>query len=292
MKRSKVSPADKFGRYLWAVLLLLSLSPRIFAETLPTLARGANVDESRVTKILYVDPAHTEAADDDKHGAADTPFATLNYACQAAVRAKDANVGVKIVLANGIYRETAEITAPPKGKADSEAPLVIEAAERDQAVVDGADTLGWTPSTWKAENGRWTHPWPFRRAAVSKARSEPKPDAAALPGDLIFINGLPVRQVNCGNGPRAGDLLGSVTHNPAGRGPAAFDFNVLVQPPEDAELEGAIVQVGVRPRGLVIAGRYNVVVRGVMFQHAADPTGHSVAERRWLGCGWRGALTC
>ena len=98
-------------------------------------ATGANVDESRVTKILYVDPAHTEAADDDKHGAADAPFATLNYACQAAVWAKDDNIGVKLVLANGIYREAAEIPAPPKGKADTEAPLVIEAAERDQAVA-------------------------------------------------------------------------------------------------------------------------------------------------------------
>ncbi len=255
----------------------------------PAPATGANVDESRVTKMLYVDPAHIEAADDNKHGTAEAPFATFSFACQAAVTAKEANIGVKIILANGNYREAAAIPGPPKGKADTDAPLVIEAAERDQAVIDGADTVGWTPSTWKAENGRWTHPWPFRRAAAPKGRHDPKPDAAAQSGDLIFVNGLPLRQVDAEAGLTPGTFWGSAAHHPVGKGAGALESNVTAQPPDGTALAGAIVQVGTRRCGLAIAGRRNVVVRGVMFQHAADPTGHrpagtDVAGLRLDGC--------
>ena len=182
-----------------SLFVILWLACRGAIAALPAAATGANVDESRVQKTLYVDPAHTEAADDDKHGAADAPFATLSFACEAAARAKDANVGVKIVLATGTYREAATIRPPANGAADSDAPLVIEAAEREQAVIDGADTEGWSPSTWKAEAARWTHPWPFRRGAASHP-------AAGLPasatgesyrrGDLVFVNGTLLRQVN------------------------------------------------------------------------------------------------
>ncbi len=244
-------------------------------------ATGANVDESRVTKILYVDPAHTEAADDDKHGAADAPFATLNYACQAAAKAKDANVGVKMVLAAGTYREAAVFPRAALGQSDTDAPLVIEAAERDQAVIDGADTEGWTPSTWKIDNGTWTHPWPFVRQPASHSTSYLPPGAvigaAYRAGDLIFVNGAAMRQVDTKEALAPGSFWEPATRSPSEKAPSGKGRKVpatavTVQPPADTELEGAIVQVGTRPRGLMIDSRRNVVVRGLLFQHTARPT--------------------
>ena len=254
---------------------------RTSTAALPVPATGANVDESRVTKILYVDPAHTEAADDAKHGTADAPFATLAFACEAAARAKDANVGVKLVLAAGTYREAAAIPPPAANARDTDAPLVIEAAEREQAVLDGADTEGWSPSTWKTEEARWTHPWPFRRggAAARPAgqRTGGAPGECYRRGDLVIVNGTLLRQVNAAADLAPGCFWVRIPVPNGGRYGNTISTNVgataVVQPPEDTELAGAIIQVGVRPRGLTITGRRNVVVRGLLIQHAADPGG-------------------
>ena len=243
------------------------------AAALPAPATGANVDESRVAQTFRVDASSAEAADDDKHGTPDVPFATLHYACLAAARAKDAGTGVKLVLASGTYRETAEIPAPANGKPDNDAPLVIEAAERDQAVIDGADTEGWSPSTWKAENGRWTHPWPFTRAKVTvhKPGFEPPANTALQHGDMVYVNGAALRQVNTEAELAPGCFWVNVTH-PA-KGQAASGSGVVVEPPADTVLDGAIVQVGARPGGLRISQRRNVVVRGVLCEHVANPAG-------------------
>ncbi len=129
----------------------------------PPVATGASVDESRVQNVYHVDVASADAANDDKHGTADAPFATINYACEAAARDQDKNIGSKVVIAPGVYRETVEIRPPAAGGANTDAPLIVESAERGQAVIDGADTEGWTASTWKSDGAQWTHPWPFRR---------------------------------------------------------------------------------------------------------------------------------
>lgn len=262
---------------------------RMLAATPPMPVTGATVDESAIQLTLYVDPANGEAADDDQHGGADAPFATLHYACLAAARAKDANRGVRVMLANGTYRETASIPAPAEGKKDTDAPLVIEGTERDQAIIDGADTEGWSASTWKEEGGNWTHPWPFARAAGSlpgwPGRSPANKGTAAVAsaayrrGDLLIVNGNLLRQVNASADLQPGTFWVKTAvpafsshrgNGPVSAGPGGA--SVTVQPPEDTPLTEAIIQVGVRPLGLSVEKRRNVVVRGLMIQHTANPT--------------------
>ena len=275
-----------FACLLAGVAPFLSRTTGAQAQTirLPAAATGADVDESRVQKTLYVDAGNGEAADDDKHGTAEAPFATLRYACQAAAAAKDAGLGVKLVLASGTYRETAEVPGPAQGKKDTEATLVIEAAEHDQAIIDGADAEGWSASTWKIENGRWTHPWAAVRAPRGTARgasSSRTADAAAgdaaQRGDFVLVNDTALRQVNTEAELVPGSFWISKARA-AGKGSVAASASVVVQPPEGVELAGAIVQVSARAYGLRIDGRRNVVVRGVMCQHAANPSGVGAGE--------------
>ena len=282
LRRARALAGVTEGRGYFRVVMILTLGWGALAvgarAALPVPATGANVDESRVTRILYVDPAHPEAADDDKHGAADAPFATLGFACQAAARAKSANVGVKIVLATGTYREAAEIPAPEGGKPDTDAPLVVEAAEREQAVIDGADSEGWSPSTWKVEGTRWTHPWPFRHATPPPSRLTKPPVEAAPRDGLVFIDGSLLRQLDEKSLLATSGTWGVVSASAGGRRGAApngagMGATAVVQPPPDTELAGVIIQVGVRRRGLTITGRRNVVVRGLLIQHAAEPGG-------------------
>ena len=277
---------------------------RAAAAPPPLAATGARVDEARVQKTYYVDAANAEAADDDKHGSQDEPFATFARACRAAADDKDRNIGVKIILAAGVYREAAEIRSPPKDQSDTDAPLVIEAAEREQAVIDGADAEGWTASTWKTDAPpNWTHPWPFQRAALPPRNARTL--AAATPaetyrrGNLLVVDGNPLRQVEAAadlapgtfwlpeapaapaaTGRTTGHRRASATPSPTPASPAG---TVVVQPPAGTQPAGAVIQAGRRDHGLAIMNRRNVVVRGLLFQHAANPEGKGGADSTTAG---------
>lgn len=272
---------------LWFSLWMPGVGMR--ANAVPELATGANVDESQVQNVYHVDVAGADAADDDKHGSADAPFATINYACKVAIKDKNRRVGAKVVIAPGVYRETVEIGPPPGGANDTDAPLVVESAEREQAIIDGADTEGWTSSTWNAQGIQWSHPWPFRRMAASQAAwthtlhtFHAPPSAlgeAYEPGDLIFVDGDILRQVNRVEDLAPGCFWGRAATAPGkatkAAGPRAVLDGpmILLQPPPDKPLAGSIIQVGTRNHDLVIRGRRDIVVRGLLFEHAAAPAG-------------------
>ena len=251
------------------------------AAATPPIATGANVDESRVQNVYHVDVASADAANDDKHGSADAPFATINYACEAAARDQDKNIGAKVIIAPGVYRETVEIRPPAASSVNADVPLIIESAERGQAVIDGADTEGWTTSTWKSDGTQWTHPWPFRRSPAQQAAwtrglhaSAAPPSAsgeAYRPGDLILVDGNVMRQVNRQEDLAPGCFWGRAAKLPSAAIESPDGPAVLLYPPPDASLAASIIQVGTREQGLVIHGRRNVVVRGLLFQHAAGP---------------------
>ena len=96
---------------LWFSLWIPGVALR--AGALPESATGSNVDESQVQNVHYVDIADVDADDDDKHGSAAAPFSTINYACAVAVRDKERQIGAKVIVAPGVYRETVEILPHP-----------------------------------------------------------------------------------------------------------------------------------------------------------------------------------
>ena len=171
----------------------------------PASGDRRDVDESRSTKTLpsSIPPAPTPPTTTStarpmrRSPRSPTP-------AQIAAEERTRNVGVKVLIAPGTYRETVEIPPPPNGSADTDAPLVIESAEREQAVIDGADTEGWTPSTWKAEGPNWTHPWPFRAKPAAGGHANRVLQAAGAPpgavGQAYRRRRLVVRQrrVRCG----------------------------------------------------------------------------------------------
>ena len=108
------------------------------------------------------------------------------------------------------------------------------------------------------------------------------------PAELVFLNGTVLRQVEA-RSPHAGSF--SVGADPAlGRG-----LYVSVRPPEDPDDDGGdnVLEVGVRDHGLMASGRRNVVVRGLFFQHAANPAGApTLTGERPSGLVFSTARTC
>ncbi len=232
----------------------------------PPAATGAKVDESKVAKIYYVDPAGADAADDDKHGTQDSPFLTLKHAVDTAVHDKDANVGAKVIIAPGTYRESIDIPAP--AHADTDAPLVIEAAERDQTIIDAADTAGWEAATWKTDGKQWVHPWPSGKTvtAPSSNRATTERIAASVHrSELVFFNNSTLRQVETPSALVPGTFC--LVQKTDRKGAA----EVRLLPPEDVEdTASGMVSVSERTSNLEVSGRRNLVVRGLCFQHASD----------------------
>lgn len=232
---------------------------------------GAQVDESRVVRTYYVDPSNADAGDDADHGTEESPFKTIARGVQIAAADQDRGVGAKVILADGIYREAVRI---PPGRGGASAPLVIEAASREQAVIEGADLAGWEPGAWKAEGGRWIHPWTGAPVAAAPKRLPGAPCKPLAGSALVFLGGQALRETADPGRLEAGEFC--VVAPPAekprrGRAAAPAEF-IAIHPPEGNEdLAGASFEVSAQERTFTVEGRRNVVIRGITIQHMLGP---------------------
>lgn len=260
-----------------------SLSP-LQAARLPTAATGANVDESRVVNTYYVSPNGS----DDNSGSKETPFQTVGHAVQVALANKANNLGVKVVLADGTYREAVTVNAPADG--DTEAPLVIEATTPGKAVLSGSDE--WRGG-WSREGNTWAHEWLYkfglspseRYTSVSCTRlCGPVVPELCRRRELVFVNGQALRQVLL-----ADELDGALEElSPYEVGAFCVDeaAEVIYVRLQDSkvDLNNVLVEVAVRPSTMLLQGLQNVVLRGLTFQHANGFQDDDVTSLRLLGC--------
>lgn len=251
------------------------LLPLVAARGEP--ATGAAVDETRVVKTYYVDPSNADAVDDADHGAEESPFKTIARAIQAATADQDRGAGARVVLADGVYREAVRV---PPGRDNGGAPLVIEAANREQAIIEGADAAGWEASTWKQEGTHWSHPWPGAPPAPpapKRVALDPAAGCKPLPGGaLVFLHGQALRQVpdaaSLGPGTFCLVLPVAPPRGRRGRPPAPeAPGAILIAPTDEGTLDSAPIEASVEDRAFTVAGRNNVVVRGLTIQHMAGP---------------------
>ena len=262
------------------LLLPLRLSRR--ALLLP-LVIGCAVAFSHASETLAVDPPRLTAIDESAikatlHVAADArpngdgsqarPFASVQSAVLAAQRL---NQPVRVLIGPGVYRETIDVA----GKADvSEPLLVLEATQPGSAVVSGSDVFtAWTPLAGKP--GQYVHAWPHRFGWEKNPWPGLMPlDAPGLRRELLFIDGRPLRQVY-----READLA-----------PETYwvdeDTSRLVLALTPGSKPAGPIEVSVRPakaqgahsKLLRVFERDNVVVRGLVFRHAATPAFHGALQ--------------
>lgn len=235
---------------------------------------GAQIDESKVVNTYYVDPSNADAADDPDHGTEESPFKTIGHALQAATADQDRGTGAKVILADGIYREAVRV---PAERGVSGAPLVIEAASHEQAVIDGADVAGWEPDSWQHEGARWTHGWAGAPPAAPKRAAAVGPCKPLAGVALVFLGGQALREAPEPAGLAPGEfcVVPPTPEPPKGRHghPAAAapaSGSIIIQPPGDDGLSsGTPLEVSVQDRTFTVEGRRNVVIRGITIQHMA-----------------------
>lgn len=212
----------------------------------------ANVNENQKT-FLYVD---TAKGSDSNPGTAAQPLKTIGAAVSKANANNQKSIGTKIIVNPGVYREFVNVSSISK---QTSAPLTLEAAVTGAAIVAGSDVLtGWSQDSespliyshsWNYNFGNCAIPsgWPTNFAPVAR-RTE-----------MVFVNGTPLTQVMSHGELRTGTFYVSESAN-----------QIYISPASSTNISTATIEAAVRPETIHVHGRSNVVLRGLVFRHAAD----------------------
>jgi Right handed beta helix region len=208
----------------------------------------ANVIENQST-YLYVD---AKAGSDNNSGAQSSPFKTVQAAINKANVLNQQNTGVKVIVNAGTYRELVNIG----NYKTTGATLTLQAAVAGTAVISGSDVL----TGWNVASGIYTRGWTYTTSACALPGGWPTTFAPiALRSEMIFVNGIPLTQVTAWGDLRPGTFFLNTT------------YAVLhIYPPAGTDMSTAVVEAAVRPVTFKIENRTNVVLRGLVFQHASN----------------------
>lgn len=217
-------------------------------------ATGAQIEERAIARVLIVDQLHLQASDQNP-GVPELPFETINGAVRAALMYNRNNIGVKILISPGVYRESITF------QQETSAPVVFEATDKGKVIISGSDI--W--SEWRRQGSAdtYTYEWPYAWGVTKRNPRIPADrqfDAIARRREMIFVNGRALKQV--------------LSARELGENTFAIDEMrraVYLRLAPTITPDAATVEVAVRAPLLSAKKATNVILRGITFQHANTP---------------------
>jgi hypothetical protein len=229
---------------------------------------GAQVNESLVSRILYVSPT---GSDSNSGTLATAPLRTLTAAASKASSNRSSNLSTKIILMPGTYREASTVQI----YGTSNYPIVIEAQTPGTAIISGSDlepasqwSLTATPNVYSLP---WTNNWGLTTTSYGGSTMSD----VGRRRELVFVNGHVLTQVNS---------LSALTTTPStGYVDVAGTYYVdetadklYMRPSVDLSTNPTI-EVGMRQRLIWANATSNIVIRGIVFQHSTAQDGGPAA---------------
>lgn len=203
-------------------------------------------------KELYV----ATDGSDSGIGSENNPFATLQKALDEAKTLQLAQLPVKIIVKDGIYRQSAEVNW---AGLTNMAPLTITSENRHAAIFTGTDpvdNITWVRNIDK-EKGGWKAPLPLHPQQWTY-----------VPGGSPLDNPAPVLVVN-------GSRLFHLPVMPPG-GYMMYSLGaseIHVGPPQDvSDLNVATVEISTRPYAIKLNGGPSVEITGLKFSNYPHPS--------------------
>ncbi len=235
------------GLFLSGVVALACLA----LQAVPASAQ-ANVVENEPATI-YVDAM---AGSDNNPGTQALPLKTLQAGAASAVRNNVKGIGTKVIVNPGVYREFVNVAADYRGTA---APITIQAAQLGTAVVAGSDVFtNWYQGT--NNSAIYTHAWTYGFGNCVIPTSYPaNMQPIVRRREMVFVNGIPLTQVMAFSQMLAGTFYVDETSQ-----------QIQVWPRPGTDMNAALVEIAVRPNVFSITRQGNMVVRGLVFEHAAS----------------------
>lgn len=223
----------------------------------------ANVVENQIT-YLYVD---AQNGSDSNPGTASQPVKTIQFAISLANANNQKDIGTKVVVNPGIYRESVKIYPVSN---QTGAVLTVEAATTGTAIIAASDVLtSWSPEPGNASI--YSHAWSNNLTGCAQPSGWPAGFAPIyLQTEMVFVNDIPLTQVMVYSQLQPGTFFVSATSD-----------SIQIWPPSSTDMATATVEVANRTETLTVYGRSNVVIRGLVFRHAAtcvNSSGASVSD--------------
>lgn len=216
-----------------------------------TLAQ-ANVIENQTTYV-YVDAS---SGSDGNSGTQSSPFLTIGKAVTKAESNNVNGIGTKVLINPGTYREMVRISPTSR---QTGATMTFEATQPGTAIIAASDVLtGWNPGT--TNPSIYTHSWSYNFGSCTVPSGWPSGIApVVLRTEMFFVDGVPLTQVFSFSLMRSGTFYVNDAAN-----------MVSIWPAPTADMSTAVVEAAVRPQTLSVYGRTNMVLRGLVFEHAAN----------------------
>jgi hypothetical protein len=216
----------------------------------------AVVNETKETALLYVDGTN---GSDANPGSQASPFQTIGAAVTAAEANNLKNVGTKVKINPGIYREQIVISGQ---SGQTSLPMTFQAATPGTVIVSGAVPFkNW--NQYQPNPAMFTSAWPYQWGlCAADGGSGPQEGDIVERREMIFVNGVPMTQVLS---------LAQMIF------PGTFFVDevkglVYVWPPAGVDMTKADVEVATLGNLLTIANAggvpNGVVFRGIAFAYA------------------------
>ena len=232
----------------------------------------ANITESQ-TAAIYVDSekgsdaalnamstmsASTALTKINTVGTSIAPLQTIQSAINLATLKNQLNIGARIVVNPGVYRESINI-----GASQTTAPLTIEAATTGTTYISGSNAM----TGWSAQSGGvYSHSWTYNFGTCATPSGWPSMSTLARRTEMVFVNGNSLTQVLSSSALSPGKFYVNESSN-----------QLLIKPPVNTNMSTASVEVATRSQILSISGRSNVVVRGMVIEHARSCVNQNAA---------------
>jgi len=252
---STVGTISSTGLYTAPSIAPTSSAVTVTAESASDSSASANatvtitspVPENQETAFLYVDAS---TGSDSNPGTQAKPLQTVQAAASAAFDNNKKNVGTRVILNPGTYREEVFYDA---SSSSTSAPVTFEAAQNGTAIITGSDL--WTG--WTSAGNVFNHNWPYTWGECALPNGWPSMWPILLRREMLFVNGTPLTQVISANQMVEGTFY-------------VDDASQVVSiwPPSGTNMSTAAIEVAVRPGTFNIQNATNVVLRGITFEHA------------------------
>jgi hypothetical protein len=208
----------------------------------------ANVVENQST-YLYVD---ANSGSDSNAGTFSAPLKTIGAAAGKALANNVKNIGTKVFINPGVYRELVYING---NSGQTSAPITFQGGA-GTVFIDGADVLtGWQ----SVSATEYVHSWQNTVTGCTAQSGWTGLQPITMHNEMVFVNGAPLTQILDSSDQRAGTFFVDPTQQ-----------QIHIWPPTGTNMNSAVVEVANRQQTLEVHGRSNLVFRGLVFRHAAS----------------------
>jgi hypothetical protein len=232
----------KYTYALCALAAILLVSHLSFGQ--------ATVNESLETAYIYVDGTN---GSDSNSGTQTSPLKTIGAAASMAQTNNHSNIGSRITINPGTYRESVILNHNSK---DTSLPTTFEAATNGTVIVSGATVYtGW--QHYSANQRIYTNSWLNNWGTCAQITICPFQQDIMMRQEMVAVNGTAMTQVLS----LAQMVKGTFYVDVAGA-------QIYLWPQYGTKMSTATVEVASLPTIFEISGKSNIVVRGLTFQYA------------------------